>query len=306
MIENVLLIGGSGFLGSHVARRLTARGLRVKVPTRNRERAKHLILLPTVDVVEADVHDEATLIRLCEGQDAVVNLVGVLKGGTGKTHGQPYGPGFARAHVELPAQLAKAAWAAGIPRLVHVSALKAAADAPSAYLRSKAAGEARVRAAFPDATIFRPSVIFGAGDSFLTLFAGLLKFAPLVPLASPGALFQPVWVGNVADAIVEALVRAEAAGHTWELCGPSVYTLRQLIEFTGKVTGRQRPVLGLSPGFSYLQAYAMELLGGPMTRDNLLSMRVPNVCDGGCALPFDLAPAALENVVPTYLGRPSR
>jgi uncharacterized protein YbjT (DUF2867 family) len=302
MIESILLVGGSGFLGSHVARRLAARGLRVRVPTRRRERAKHLILLPTVEVVAADVYDHATLARLCEGQDAVVSLVGVLKGG----NGDPYGPGFARAHVELPGRVARAAWAAGIPRLVHVSALKAAADAPSAYLRSKAAGEAAVRAAFPDATIFRPSVIFGAGDSFLTMFAGLLKFVPVIPLASADAQFQPVWVGNVADAIVEALLSGAATGQNYELCGPKVYTLRQLVEYTGEATGRRRPILGLSPTLSYLQAYAMELLGGPMTRDNLRSMSVPNICGSGCVLPFGLAPATLENVVPTYLGRPSR
>jgi NADH dehydrogenase len=302
MIESVLLVGGSGFLGSHVARRLAARGLRVSVPTRRRERAKHLILLPTVEVVEANAHDEATLARLCDGQDAVVNLVGVLKGG----NGNPYGAGFAHAHVELPGRVARAAWSAGIPRFVHVSALKAAPEAPSGYLRSKAAGEVAARTAFPDVTIFRPSVIFGAGDSFLTMFAGLLKIAPFVPLASAEALFQPVWVGNVADAIVEALLRGEAAGQAYDLCGPKVYTLRELIEYVGEVTGRRRPVLGLPPALSYLQAYAMELLGGPMTRDNLRSMSVPNVCDRGCALPFGLAPAALENVVPTYLGRPSR
>jgi uncharacterized protein YbjT (DUF2867 family) len=306
MIESVLLVGGSGFLGSHVARRLAARGLRVCVPTRRRERAKHLTLLPTAEVVEADVHDDGVLARLCEGQDAVVNLVGMLKGGAGKTNGQPYGPGFARAHVELPGRVARAVWAAGIPRLAHISALKATAAAPSAYLRSKAAGEAVVRAVFPDATIFRPSVIFGAGDSFLTMFAGLLKIAPIMPLASPEAQFQPVWVGNVADAIVEALLRGEAAGQAYDLCGPKVYTLRQLIEYTGEVTGQRRPVLGLSPGLSYIQAFALELLGGPMTRDNLRSMSVPNVCEDGCVLPFGLAPAALESVVPTYLGRPSR
>jgi NADH dehydrogenase len=253
-------------------------------------------------VVEADVHDDANLGQLCDGQDAVVSLVGVLKGG----RGEPYGRGFARNHVELPGRVAHAAWAAGILRLVHVSALKAAADAPSGYLRSKAAGEVAVRAVFPDASIVRPSVVFGAGDSFLTLFAGLLKFAPFLPLAAPDAQFQPVWVGNVADVIVEALLSGEAAGQTYELCGPHVYTLRQLIEYTGTVTGRRRPVIGLSPALSYLQALAMEFIGGPMTRDNLLSMSVPNVCDAGCNLPFGLAPAALENVVPTYLGRPSR
>lgn len=301
MIENVLVVGGTGFVGSHVVSRLTARGLRVTVPTRQRERAKHLILLPTVDVIEADVHDDAVLATLCAGHDAVASLVGILKGGSGT----PYGAGFARAHVDLPGRLARAAATAGIEHFAHVSALAAAADAPSGYLRSKAAGEAAVRAALPEATILRPSVIFGAGDSFLTLFAGLLKIAPVVPLASPDALFQPVWIGNVADAVVEALLRP-GGGKTFELCGPRRYTLRQLLEYTGAVTGRRRRVIGLSPGLSWLQAFAMELVGGPMTRDNLASMRVPNVCAEGCVLPFGLAPAALEDIAPGYLGRPSR
>jgi uncharacterized protein YbjT (DUF2867 family) len=295
--EGVLLIGGSGFLGSHVARRLAARGLPVLVPTRQRERAKHLIVLPTVEVVEADVFDAATLSALCAGKDAVINLVGILKGGNGR----PYGPGFAHAHVELPARIGRAVRAARVPRLVHVSALHAAADAPSGYLRSKAGGEAALTMTFPEASIFRPSVIFGDGDSFLSMFAGLLRLMPVVPLAAPEARFQPVWVGNVADAIVEAALRPAAASKTWNLCGPTVYTLRQLVRYVGAVTRRQRPVIGLSPALSWLQALALEMLGGPMTRDNLLSMRVPSVCDEGSVLPFGLEPVALEAVAPTYL-----
>lgn len=302
MIEGILLIGGSGFIGSHVARRLAARGLRVTVATRRRERAKHLITLPTVEVVEADIHDDATLARLCVGQDAVVNTVGILKGG----NGIPYGAGFKRAHVELPGRIARAAWTAGIPTLAHVSALKATSDAPSGYLRSKAEGEAVVRAAFPEAMIFRPSVVFGAGDSFLTMFARLLKYAPILPLAAPDARFQPVWVGNVADVIVEAVLRPEAGAQTYELCGPREYSLRELVEFTSRVTGRRRAVMGLTPALSWLQAFALEMVGGPMTRDNLRSMSVPNICDDGCTLPFNLAAAALEDVAPAYLGRPSR
>jgi uncharacterized protein YbjT (DUF2867 family) len=302
VIGRVLLIGGYGFVGSQVAAALAARGLRVTVAARRRERAKHLILLPTVEVVEADVHDDATLARLCAGHDAVINLVGILKGG----RGEPYGASFAVAHVELPGRIARAARVAGVKRMLHMSALKAASDAPSGYLRSKAAGEAAVRAEFPGATIFRPSVIFGAGDSFLTMFAGLLKIAPFVPLASPDALFQPVWIGNVAQAIVEALLRPESEGQTYELCGPRIYTLRQLVEYAGEVSGHRRAVIGLSPGLSWLQAFAMETIGGPMTRDNLASMSVPNVCEEGCVLPFGLMPAALEDMAPGYLARPSR
>lgn len=302
MIERVLLIGGHGFVGSQVAAALASRGLRLTVAARRRERAKHLVLLPTLEAIEADVHDDATLERLCAGHDAVINLVGILKGG----NGNPYGAGFAKAHVELPGRVARAARVAGVKRMLHVSALKAASDGPSGYLRSKAAGEAAVRAEFPGATVFRPSVIFGQGDSFLTMFAGLLKIAPFVPLASPDALFQPVWVGNVAEVMVEALLRPESEGRTYELCGPRVYTLRQLVEYTGEASGHRRAVVGLSPGLSWLQAFAMEMVGGPMTRDNLASMSVANTCEEGCALPFGVAPAALEDVAPGYLARPSR
>jgi NADH dehydrogenase len=138
------------------------------------------------------------------------------------------------------------------------------------------------------------------------MFARLLKYAPIMPLASPDARFQPVWVGNVADAIVEALVRPEAEGKTFELCGPREYSLRELVEFTCRVTGRRRMVVGLSPALSWAQAFMLEVVGGPMTRDNLRSMSVPNICDTGCTLPFDLAAAALEDVAPAYLARPSR
>jgi NADH dehydrogenase len=149
-------------------------------------------------------------------------------------------------------------------------------------------------------------VVFGNGDSFLTMFARLLKYAPIMPLASPNARFQPVWVGNVADAIVESLLRPEAEGKTFELCGPREYSLRELVEFTARVTGRRRAVVGLSPTLSWAQALMLEMIGGPMTRDNLRSMSVPSVCEADCTLPFGLAPASLEDVAPRYLGRPSR
>lgn len=298
---NILLIGGTGFLGSHLAAALVAAGHRLTLPTRRRERAKHLALLPTAEVVEADVHDPATLASLCQGRDAVFSLVGILKGG----EGTPYGAGFARAHVELPGKIAVACRTAGVPRLIHVSALKAAADAPSGYLRSKAAGEAAILAAPPEVavTIVRPSVIFGRGDSFLTLFADLLKMAPLVPLACPEARFQPVWVGDVTKVLAACLDRPESRGRTYDLCGPRVYRLRELVAYAGRVSGHPRPILGL-PGFaSWLQAWAMEFVpNGPMTRDNVRSMGVPSVCDRGCALPFDIEATPLEAVVPGYLG----
>lgn len=289
-MRRALLVGGTGFLGGAIASRLAKAGFELTLPARRPERVRHLALLPTARLVAADVHDEATLAELVQGQDAVISLVGILKGN------------FQRAHAELPGKIARAAAHAGVPRLLHVSALAAAPDAPSAYLRSKAAGEAALRAAFPEATIFQPSVIFGRGDSFLTLFAGLLKTAPFVPLACAEARFQPVWVEDVAAAVAAALDRPESRGQTYPLCGPRAYTLRELVAYAGKTSGHPRPIVGLPLPLSTLQAFLMELLpNGPMTRDNVRSMSVPSICPAGCTLPFGLRPTPLEAVAPSYL-----
>jgi NADH dehydrogenase len=291
--RSVLVVGGSGFIGQHVVRRLAARGLRVRVPTRARERAKQLILLPTVEVVDADVHEPETLARLIQTADAVINLVGIL-------HGD-----FQRAHVELPRAILAACRTAGVGRYVHMSALKASADGPSAYLRSKGQAEALVHAAQGEGlqtTVFRPSVVFGREDRFLNLFVQLARIAPALALASPHARFQPVHVDDVARAIAECLDDPRTFGQAFDLCGPKVYTLRELVQYACRTAGLNRPVIGLGPGLSRLQARALELLPGKlMTRDNLLSMQVDNVCD--CAFPvvFGFAPTPLEAVAPTYI-----
>lgn len=293
----ILVIGGSGFVGRNLVNRLTAAGHQITVPTRRRQRALHVTVGPTVNLVAADVHDDATLARLMIGQDVVVNLVGILRGN------------FQRAHVDLPRRVASAARPAGVTRLLHMSALGAAAEAPSEYLRSKAAGEAAIRNVADAAgtglavTVFRPSVIFGKGDSFLNLFAGLLALVPVMPLACPDARFQPVWVEDVVSAFIAALDAPDASGQTYELGGPEVYTLRQLVAYAGQVSGHPRPVVGLPNALSYLQALAMELIpGGPMTRDNWRSMQVPNVCAEGNGFPFGIRPTSLKAVAPTYLG----
>jgi uncharacterized protein YbjT (DUF2867 family) len=291
-VKKALLIGGTGFLGSAIARRLAKADYFLTFLARRPERVRHLTVLPTAQLIAANVHDEATLARLMAGQDVVVNLAGILKGD------------FQRTHVDLPGKIARAATLAGVERLVHVSALEAAADAPSHYLRSKAKGEVALKAAYPRATIFQPSVIFGRGDSFLTLFAGLLKVAPIVPLACPDARFQPVWVEDVVSAITASLDHPESQGQTYPLCGPRSYSLRELVAYAGKVSGHPRPILGLPYSLAYLQALLMEWLpNGPMTRDNLRSMSVPSVCPDDCTLPFSLKATPLEAIAPGYLGR---
>ena len=301
-MKNILVIGGTGFLGTAIVRELARRPASADfcftLPTRRRDSAKHLLVLPTVRLFDADVHDPETLARLMVGQDAVISLVGVLKGG----EGEPYGKGFARAHVELPQKIVTAAKAVGVRRVLHVSALKAAADAPSGYLRSKAAGEAVLQKAGLDLTLFRPSVIFGPGDAFLTLFAQLAKIAPVFPLAGADARFQPVWVEDVVAAVADSLLRPESIGCTYDLCGPKQYSLRQLVSYAAAVSGHPRVVIGLPEAIAWLQAWAMEFIpNGPMTRDNIRSMRIASVCDAGCTLPFGRIATALEVIAPTYL-----
>lgn len=301
-IRDVLLIGGSGFLGSHVTHLLAARNCNVRVPTRRYEHAKHLILLPTVEVLEADVHDPAQLAALMGGCDAVVNLVGVLH----SRSGTPYGPDFAHAHVDLPRVVAHAADAAGLQRLVHVSALGADAAGPSQYQRSKAAGEAAIRAARTPWCILRPSVMFGPGDAFLNLFASLMKLFPVMPLAGAATRFQPVCVEDVARVIVAALEAPAAVGQTFGLCGPRVYTLAELVRYVGEAIGRRRPVFALPATLAKLQATVLEFLPGPtlMSRDNLRSMERDNVCEAGSVLPFGVHATPLEAVAPDYLAMP--
>jgi NADH dehydrogenase len=295
-MKRICVIGGSGFVGRHIVELLVREQYTVIVPSRRRERAKHLITLPTVDVVQVDVHDQAALERLLARADAVINLVGILH----SRPGTPYGPDFARAHVELPEQIAAACRNAGVRRLVHMSALKATADAPSEYLRSKADGEAAVAASLLDWTIFRPSVVFGPEDQFLNTFAKLQKTFPFVPLACPDAAFQPVFVEDVAQCFVASLEREESHGRTYELVGPKVYTLRELVEYAGRTAGHARPVIGLSDRLSYLQARMMELMPVQiMSRDNYYSMQLPNTSDQ--PLPFGFEATPLEAVAPVYL-----
>lgn len=295
ILNDVCVLGGSGFLGRHVCDRLAANGLRVTVPTRDRERAKELILLPTADVLTADVHDPLALAGLMRGCDAVVNLIGVLHDGRGPAS-------FGEAHVALARKVVEACRKTGIRRLVHVSALNAATGASSVYLRSKGEAERIVRESGLEFTIFRPSVIFGREDRFLNLFATLQRVLPVVLLGSADARFQPVFVEDVARAVVECLPRLESFGRSYDLVGPKVYTLRELVSYVGELTAHRRPIVGLGPRLSYLQAALMELSPVRLiTRDNVRSMRTPSVSES--RLPFGIEPTALEAVAPIWLAQ---
>jgi len=303
-MNNILVLGGSGFVGRSVCDKLVERsngaGGRITVPSRKPARAKHIQMLPTVQLVTADVHDPAQLRRLVTGADAVINLVAILHGSEAA---------FERAHVALPRTLVAACAAAGVRRVVHVSALgvsePGAAPAPSLYLRSKTAGEAVLRAAPLDLTVLRPSVIFGEHDRFLNLFATLQAVFPFMPLAGSQARFQPVWVQDVAQAIVACLDMPSTIGQTYECAGPQVLTLQQIVEAAGRWSGHPRRVIGLPEALARLQAGMMELLPGEplMSRDNVASMRVPNVATGrwpGLAA-LGITPASMDAVVPGYL-----
>ncbi len=300
-IKKVLLLGGSGFVGTYIVNRLAQRGIEVTVPTRRRERTKALIMQPGVDMPEANIHCQETLNKLVQGHDAVINLVGILHSRDVKF---PYSQDFANAHVELPKKIIAACKATGVSRLLHMSALKAEPKAPSEYLASKGDGEAIVRAAQSelDITIFRPSVIFGLGDSFLTMFAKVLKLAPIFPLGFGHARFQPVWAADVADAFVDSLSDISTFGQTYDLVGPTIYTLRELVDYTAKLTRSNATIIALPEGLAYLQAGLMWLAPNPMmSPDNLRSMQVDNVSEGNAQRPAIWKPTALEAVAPTYI-----
>jgi uncharacterized protein YbjT (DUF2867 family) len=293
-MKNILVLGASGFVGRHVCEALNRAGLHITAPTR-RLPARSIQMLPMVSVVQADVHDPAQLAALLPGHDAVINLVAILHGTAAD---------FDKVHVQLPKLLAQACLAAGVHRLVHISALGADTQAPSEYQRSKARGEQALQG-FADQglalTMLRPSVIFGEDDAFINLFAKLQALAPVVPLAGAHTRFQPVWVQDVAQAVVYAVMHATTAAHTYELVGPQIFSLKQLVEHAGVWARHPRWVIPLPAPLAYMQTWVMEHLPGPtlMSRDNLASMQVDNVASGSCPGLSELGiknPTPLANV----------
>lgn len=298
-IRNVCILGGTGFIGRHIANRLAERGIGTRILTRRRERNRELLVLPTVQLVEANAYDEDALTRQFEGMDAVINLIGILN--------QVGGVTFEQAHVDLPRSVVNACKRADVPRLLHMSALGADAEhGPSAYQRTKGEGEQMVFRESDDelaVTVFRPSVVFGPEDTFFNRFAGLLRLSPGVfPLPTPATRFKPVFVGDVAEAFVRCLGDRDTFNRSYELCGPEVYTLEELVRYTARAAGLDRHIWPLSDGLSRLQARVLGLMPGkPYTYDNYLSATVDSICSQDGLTELDIQATGIEAVVPGYL-----
>jgi len=293
-IDSVCVLGGTGFVGHWLVTRLNNAGKHVRVLTRRRERHRELLVLPYVEVVEADVHDPEQLDHHFADRDAVINLVGILneKGFRGE--------GFRHAHVELARKVLDACKQQGVKRLLHMSALGADPGAPSHYLRTKGEAENHLHAfAEPEVavTTFRPSVIFGPGDGFFNLFANMLMLAPVFPLACPSARFAPVYVGDVADRFAAALEDRATFGRRYDLCGPEEWTLIEVVRYARELRGYRRLLVPLPDWAARLQATVFQLVPGkPFSRDNYNSLQVDSVCPGGGD-----CPTTVDSVVPDYL-----
>jgi NADH dehydrogenase len=297
---SVVVLGGTGFLGTRLVARLIKDGHRVTVLSRDREQHKHLLVLPGLTLENCDVYREAQLSERFRGKDVVVNLVGILnERGFG-------GNGFRRAHVELTQAVLQAARSAGVPRLLQVSALKAAPDAPSYYLRSKGEAEKLIRdqSGALDWTILQPSVMFGPGDSFLNRFAGLLASVPGVfPLARAAARFQPVSVDDVAAALRHCLNGGVCSRQTFQLGGPRVYSLREIVELVAKITGRRRWIVGLPNFLGSLQGLLFNFIPGrPFSSDNYRSLTVDSVCDVDGFAKLGIQPHSMVASARQFLG----
>jgi uncharacterized protein YbjT (DUF2867 family) len=299
--RSICVLGGSGFVGTHLAAALARDGWRITVPTRDPARARHLSPIPALRLVAADIHDPAVLASLCVGQQAVVNLVGILNE-SGRN-----GRGFERVHAELVRKLVETCRRQHVDRLLHLSALNADANnGTSHYLRSKGRGERILREeSGPDLrwTIFQPSVIFGPRDDFLNRFARLLRAIPLgLPLARPGARFAPVWVGDVVAALQRALADDATAGESYELCGPERFTLREIVCRVRDELGLARAVVGIPDFAARLQAAICDFVPGkPFSTDNYRSLLVDSVCKVNGLARLGIQPRPLSAILPKYL-----
>ncbi len=297
----ICILGGSGFVGQHLTSRLVQAGYQVRVPSRRPERCRTLLVLPGVDVIQASLSAKRQLSELVSGCHAVINLVAILNE---NNRGD-----FQRIHVGLPHNLVIACREAGVKRLLHMSALNADANrGGSLYLRSKGEGEHVVHDAEDlNVTSFRPSVIYGPDDHFFNLFANLLRTVPVLPLACPESRMAPIYVGDVVTALVSSINNRKSYGQRYDLCGPEIYSLYELVNYTARLLRLKRRIIALGDGASRLQARIMGLLpNSPFSLDNYLSLQTPAVSDKPFPKIFGIKPATLDEVVPLYLGGEDR
>jgi uncharacterized protein YbjT (DUF2867 family) len=307
MALQVCVLGGTGFIGREIVARLGGAGHAVKVLTRNPARHRDLKVLPSVRFIRADVHDETVLEDEFDGCDVVINLVGILNE---TTLGRGSGEQFRRVHTELPQKCVRACRVVGVRRYLHMSGLKADSQrGPSHYLKSKGLAEDYVRehcaAGSPDYVIFQPSVVFGPGDAFINNFAGILKVTPgILPLACADAKFAPVYVGDVADAFVACLERLDVAGRTFQLCGPDVMSLGDIVRMTADYLGLRRIVVPLPRAVARAQAAVMDFVPGkPFSTDNFLSATLDSTCDCDGLAEVGIERTSMRGVLPRYLQR---
>ena len=301
----VTLIGGSGFIGRHVVRNLAKRGYRIRVACRRPDLAGHVVPLGTpgqIVPVQANVRYPASLAAACDGAFAVVNLTGLLYNGGAQT--------FDAVHVFGAEAVAKAAKAAKAQVLVHLSAIGADAESASSYARTKAEGEAEAKAGFAGVSIVRPSVVFGPEDGFFNRFAAMARFSPALPLIGGQTKFQPVFVGDVAEAIATLIDRGVADGKTYELGGPAVKSFKELLNYVLEVTMRKRLLLPLPFPLASLMGTIAGILPNPaLTSDQVELLKHDNVVSAaavaeGRSLPgLGIAARSIESVVPSYLYR---
>lgn len=297
----IVLTGATGFLGGHLLPLLAAAGHDCLAFTRYPPGCKALATIPRTTIRRGDIFDSEWLVQQLLGADAVINMVGILNEKGRK------GEGFHRAHVTLTQQIIAACSEAGVKRFIQVSAL-GAGEGSSHYLVSKGEAEKCIREADDlAATIFQPSVIFGRGDAFFNRFAGLIKAAPVLPLACPGALMQPVWAGDVAEGIRRALDRPGFSGKTLTAVGPDVYSLRELVEFTASTAGLKTRIFNLPDGVARAQAAVMDFVPGkPFSTDNYRSLQTPNTSADNGLLRLGIKPRSIRSVVPAYLAKSAR
>jgi NADH dehydrogenase len=303
-MHRVCILGGTGFVGEHLIANLSKRGIQCRVIARHPQRHARLQVNPGIELVKSSSLEAEELKAHFAGCSAVINLIGILNE-SGKQHQ------FRRVHVELVDTIVEAASQAGVDRLLHMSALHAsAAHGSSEYLRSKGEGENRAHTHGGSAlrvTSLRPSVIFGSGDSFFNRFGGLLQLTPLIfPLACPKSRFAPVWVEDVAEAFARCLENDATVDGHYDLCGPEIYSLQELLTYTAKTLGLKRIILPLGDGLSKLQARVLGLMPGrPFTMDNYLSLQTDSICESNGFEALGIAPQAIESVVPGYLAQGS-